>query len=156
MEHVRFRLTWHQRLLPQVPGALLVTALTISAWLRSPDSPGPGFPFAAAVWLAVPAGLLVHARFGVTLTPSAAVVHNTRRRTIRWADVQGIWTESGVGVRHVVLCEANGRVTRLRAPITGFMSRDAAFEEKFRTIGEWWLRHRGPEWTPLPQPWRSR
>jgi hypothetical protein len=83
------------------------------------------------------------------------VVHDLRRRTIRWADVQGIWVESSMGVRRVVICEAGGRLTRLRAPITGFMSQDAAFEEKFQAIGEWWLRHRGPDWAPLPQPWRS-
>ncbi|MET9877373.1 hypothetical protein ABZZ36_22460 [Actinacidiphila glaucinigra] len=156
MERVRFRPTWYQRMAPLLPGALLVTSLTIAAPLFSPTPAGPDFTFAAAVWLAVPAGLLLSARFGVTLTPTAAVVHNPRRRTIRWADVQGIWVESNMGVRQVVICEAGGRLTRLRAPATGLLYQDAAFEEKFRTIGEWWLRHRGPQWTPLPRPWRGR
>lgn len=156
MERVRFRPTWYQRLAPLLPGALLVTSLTIAAPLLSPHPAGPDFTFAAAVWLAMPAALLLSARFGVTLTPTAAVVHNPRRRTIPWADVQGIWIESGRGVRRVVICEAGGRITTLRAPATGALYQDAAFEEKFRTIGEWWLRHRGPQWTPLPQPWRSR
>ncbi|MDX2648841.1 hypothetical protein PV341_35810 [Streptomyces sp. PA03-1a] len=153
MERVRFRLTWYQRVMPLVPAAVLVTALAIAEPLLFPDSSGAGFAFPAGVWLALPAGLLGSARFGVTLTPSAAVVHNLRRRTVRWADVQGIWVESNMGVRRVVIREADGRLTRLRAPVTGFMSQDAAFEEKFRTIGEWWLHHRGPEWVPLSRPW---
>lgn len=156
MEHVRFRLTWYQRVMPLVPAAVLVTALAIAEPLLFPDSSGAGFAFPAGVWLALPAGLLGSARFGVTLTPSAAVVHNLRRRTVRWADVQGIWVESNMGVRRVVIREADGRLTRLRAPVTGFMSQDAAFEEKFRTIGEWWLHHRGPEWVPLSRPWPGR
>ncbi|WP_405767819.1 hypothetical protein OG539_24015 [Actinacidiphila glaucinigra] len=156
MEHVRFRPTWHQRVMPLVPAAVLVTVLAIAAPLLFPDPFGPGFAFPTGVWLAVPAGLLMSARFGVTLTPSAAVVHNPRRRTIRWADVQGIWVESNMGVRRVVICEADGRLTRLRAPITGVMSQDAAFEEKFQTIGEWWLHHRGSQWVPSPRPWPGR
>ncbi|MDX3352950.1 hypothetical protein PV703_06350 [Streptomyces sp. ME01-24h] len=148
MERVRFRLTWYQRVMPLLPGAMLVTALEITSSLLSPTSPGPDFAFPAAVWLAVPVGLLGAARFGVTLTPSAALVHSPRRRTIRWADVQDIRVESSMGVRHVVIREADGRLTPLRAPVTGFMYRDPAFEERIRTLCEWWLRHRGPRWTP--------
>ncbi|MFF7214394.1 hypothetical protein ACFZAU_28295 [Streptomyces sp. NPDC008238] len=153
MEHVRFRLTWYQRMMPLLPAAIAVTLMTLP--LLSPASSRPGLAFPVGVWLALPVVLLSSARFGVTLTPSEAVVHNLRRRTIRWADVQGIWVESSMGVRRVVICEADGRLTRLRAPVTGFLSQDAAFEEKFAAIGEWWLRHRGPEWAPRPQPWRS-
>lgn len=76
MERVRFRPTWYQRLAPLLPGALLVTSLTTAAPLLSPHPAGPDFTFAAAVWLAMPAALLLSARFGVTLTPTAAVVHN--------------------------------------------------------------------------------
>src|SRR5262245_37818897 len=103
MEHVRFRLTWYQRMMPLLPAAIAVTLMARP--LRSPASSGPGLTFPVGVWLALPVVLLSSARFGVTLTPSEAVVHNLRRRTIRWADVQGIWVESSMGVRRVVICE---------------------------------------------------
>ncbi|MGH1554427.1 hypothetical protein ACRAWF_28255 [Streptomyces sp. L7] len=89
-------------------------------------------------------------RFGITLTPSAVVVHNLRRRTIPWPDIQAVQPESLLGTTTIVLYEANGRRTRLRAPSTGFPARDRHFEEKFHTIGTWWLAHRGPDWTPFP------
>lgn len=156
MERVRFRLTWYQRMMPALPAAVVLTLLSAVEQLVFPTSPGVGFAFPAGMWLAVPALLLLSAPYGVTLTASSAVVHGLRRRTISWGDVQGIWTESSMGVRRIVICEGDGRLTRLRAPVTGFPARDSAFEEKFRAIGEWWLRHRGPDWSPLPQPWPNR
>ncbi|WP_234477669.1 hypothetical protein [Streptomyces sp. MBT65] len=129
-----------------VGAGLLVTSLT-----------GPPPPDALTASLTICFGLLVlgillPAYFGVTLTESAAVVRNLRRRTIPWADIQSIQIESIVGTRTVVLHEANGRRTRLRAPSTGFLAWDRRFEEKFHVIGQWWLTHRGPDWTPIPPP----
>ncbi|MDX3235629.1 hypothetical protein PV392_08010 [Streptomyces sp. ME03-5709C] len=140
--------------MPLLPGAALVTALEIASSLLSPTSPeaptspGPDLAFPAAVWLAVPVGLLASARVGVTLTPSAVLVHDLRRGAIRWADVQDIRVESHMRVRQVVIHAPDGRLIRLRAPVTGCVYRDPAFEERFRTIGEWWVRHRGPGWSP--------
>ncbi|WP_327122086.1 hypothetical protein OG206_32145 [Streptomyces sp. NBC_01341] len=88
--------------------------------------------------------------FGVTLTASAAVVHNVRRRTIHWPDVQAIRVENFQGNHVVVIYEAGGRRTRLRTPATGFLSWDRRFDEKFATIDDWWQQHRGPDWTPTP------
>ncbi|MET8331637.1 hypothetical protein [Streptomyces sp. NPDC005181] len=96
--------------------------------------------------------LIVGQYVGVTLTESTAIVHNLRRRTIRWSNVQAIRVEPFQGIRTVVLYEASGRRTRLRAPITGFLNWDRGFEEKFHTIGRWWLEHRGPDWAPVPVP----
>ncbi|WP_406434528.1 hypothetical protein [Streptomyces sp. NBC_01589] len=89
---------------------------------------------------------------GVTLTESTAIVHSLRRRTIQWSNVQAIRVERVQGTQTVVIYEAGGRRTRLRAPITGFLNWDRGFEEKFRTIGRWWLDHRGPDWTPVLLP----
>lgn len=86
---------------------------------------------------------------GITLTADHAVVHNVRRRKIAWADVQCIRIESYLGSRTIVIYEASGRHTRLRAPIRGFLSWDRRFDEKFHTIGQWWLAHRGAAWTPV-------
>ncbi|MGW0824692.1 hypothetical protein [Streptomyces sp. NPDC002845] len=105
------------------------------------------------LWIAVLVlGVLLPFYFGVTLTSSAAVVHGLRRRTILWSDVQAIQVESIMGTRTVVIHEAGGRRTRLRAPTTGFLAWDRRFEEKFHVIGRWWLDHRGTDWTPVPPP----
>jgi hypothetical protein len=105
-------------------------------------------------------GSLVTGRgFGVTLTPSSARVHNLRRRDIPWSAVQAITIEKYLTARTIVLYDATGRRTRLRAPVTGFLAWDQQFEEKFHTIGQWWLAHRGPGWAPVwapPSPqWRT-
>ncbi|WP_326608285.1 hypothetical protein OG930_44200 [Streptomyces sp. NBC_01799] len=105
------------------------------------------------MWVAALFVLLVLGQyFGVTLTESTAIVHNLRRRTIQWSNVQAIRVERVQGAQTIVIYEAGGRRTRLRAPITGFLSWDRGFEEKFRTIGRWWLDHRGPDWAPVLLP----
>jgi hypothetical protein len=129
----------------------------VSAILLVTSLAGSPPPDAQTAWLAfwlglLVVGLLLPSYFGVTLTESAAVVRNLRRRTIPWADIQSIQIESIMGTRTVVLYEANGRSTRLRAPSTGFLAWDRRFEEKFHVIGQWWLTHRGPDWTPAPPP----
>ncbi|WP_245608054.1 hypothetical protein [Streptomyces hokutonensis] len=145
----RYGATVWQRLGPVFPMLVVGVALLVASLTGSPP------PDALAAWLTVCFGLLVldillPAYFGVTLTESAAVVRNLRRRTIPWADIQSIQIESIMGTRTVVLYEANGRRTRLRSPSTGFLAWDRRFEEKFHVIGQWWLTHRGPDWTPLP------
>ncbi|MGW3628523.1 hypothetical protein [Streptomyces sp. NPDC000880] len=146
-ERIRYRLTRLQRLLPMLPGSVIMTVFLVLIWL---DGGPVGPPLAVVV---LPFVLLIASRpFGVTLTQSAAVVHNLTRRTIPWANVQAIQIESYLGIRTVVIYEAGGRRTRLRAPITGFLSWDHTFGEKFHTIGGWWLDHRGPDWAPVAPP----
>ncbi|MFE7712274.1 hypothetical protein ACFU6I_42485 [Streptomyces sp. NPDC057486] len=146
-ECIRYRLTPLQRLLPMLPAAVIMPAFQVSIWL---DGGPVGPPLTSVV---LPFVLLIALRpFGITLTQSAAVVHNLTRRTIPWADVQAIQVESFFGARTVVIYEAGGRRTRLRAPITGFLNWDRTFEEKFHVIGRWWLYHRGPDWAPGPPP----
>ncbi|MFE2095893.1 hypothetical protein [Streptomyces sp. NPDC059468] len=149
-ERIRYRLTRLQRLLSALP-AFFIVALQVLLWLDG----GPFGPlrFSLLVWaVLLPVALITSRPFGVTLTPSAAVVHNFRRRTVPWSNVQAVRIESLFGSRTVVIYETGGRRTRLRAPITGFLSWDRSFEEKFHTIGRWWLDHRGPDWTPVPPP----
>ncbi len=149
-ESVRYRLTRRQRLLTAVP-AIVVMAFQVLFWLDG----GPFGPVLVSLlmWaVLLPVAPITARYFGVTLTPSAAVVHNLRRRTIPWSNVQAVQIEHLLGSRTVVIYEAGGRRTRLRAPITGFLSWDRSFEEKFHTIGRWWLYHRGPDWAPAPPP----
>lgn len=151
-ERIRYRLTRPQRLLPTLPGFVAATFSQTLFWLDGgPIDPAlvPGL----LIWgVLLPLALITTRSFGVTLTPSAAIAHNLRRRTIQWSDVQAIQIESLLGSRTVVIYEAGGRHTRLRAPMTGFLSWDRGFEEKFHTIGRWWLDHRGPDWVPVPPP----
>ncbi|MEW2401725.1 hypothetical protein [Streptomyces sp. NPDC046862] len=154
-ESVRYRLTLAQRGLPALP--LAVTGMALQSLFRLHGPPPPGLVLMTRVWIGMPLfNLLLAPRFGITLTSSAAVVRNLRRRTIPWSNVQAIHIEPYMGTRRLVLYEAGGRRTPLRAPITGFLAWDSGFEEKYHTIGRWWLAHRGPDWTPVPPPWAVR
>ncbi|MFJ9868880.1 hypothetical protein [Streptomyces sp. NPDC101165] len=149
-DRICYRLTRLQRLLSVLP-AIVVTAFQVLSWLDGGPY-GPVFVSLLMWGVLLPVALIISRPFGVTLTPSAAIVRNLRRRTIPWSNVQAIQIESLFGSRTVVIYEAGGRRTRLRAPITGFLSWDRSFEEKFHTIGRWWLDHRGPDWAPVPPP----
>ncbi|MFI5635093.1 hypothetical protein ACIA8E_38265 [Streptomyces sp. NPDC051664] len=151
-ERIRYRRTRFQCALPLLPAAVLgVVTEILDGMRRDPFSLGAANPL--WLWIAMPLlAMIVFPRYGVTLTPSAAVVHNLRRQIIPWSDVQGVHTESSLGQRTVVIYEASGCRTRLRAPMTGALGWDRRFEEKFHTIERWWLAHRGPDWTPVPSP----
>ncbi|MEV0737646.1 hypothetical protein AB0I51_17095 [Streptomyces sp. NPDC050549] len=144
-------MTVWQRAIPFLPAFAISAAFFGTSTTEAGTTPPGGLPGLLAFWIAllILTALFPH-RFGITLTPSAAVVHNLRRRTIPWSDIQAVQPESLFGTTTIVLYEANGRRTRLRAPSTGFLARDRHFEEKFHTIGTWWLTHRGPDWTPVP------
>ncbi|MFK0157756.1 hypothetical protein ACIQVK_37535 [Streptomyces sp. NPDC090493] len=151
-EHVRYRLTKFQRLLPALPGFAVVVPFQVLIWLEDGTFDSTVLPALLTWGVLVPLLQIATRGFGVTLTPTTAVVHSFRRRTIPWADVQAIQIESVLGSRTVVIYEAGGRQTRLRAPMTGFLNRDRSFEEKFHIIGRWWQQHRGPDWVPVPPP----
>lgn len=86
--------------------------------------------------------------FGITLTPSHAVVNNLRRRKVSWSDVQAVTTENLLGAWRTVLWTSTERVP-LRAPMTFIGSLGAErFERDFHAIGQWWLAHRGADWQP--------
>jgi hypothetical protein len=91
-------------------------------------------------------------RAPVMLTPDAIKVGKGFKQVIAWSDVRLIDIERrSFGNRRVVIYEISGRRTVLNAPITGFLFWDRRFEEKFHTIGGWYLEHRtlpgaaGPE-----------
>lgn len=88
--------------------------------------------------------------FGVTLTATEARVQNLRRRAILWSDVRAVAAENVLGTRVIVLHKENRR-TRLRAPITGWLTLDRRFERKYQIIGQWWLEHGCLVEQPLPE-----
>ena len=89
----------------------------------------------AVVWAAITA--LVFRWQGVTLAPDGLHVHSPRPRTIRWPDIAWLSTQRLLGATYVIVWEASGRWTRLRAPTTGLVAWDRDFEDKCRTIGTW-------------------
>ena len=155
-EEIRFRLTLWQQSVPYSP-ILLGGVVELILHLMLPPTPAAyaltpaehhqvvlfnaiAIPIAVVLMIVV----VVQSRwFGVTLTPTAARVHNLRRRTVLWSDVRAVTTQTVLFSRVVVLHEEN-RTTRLRAPLTGFLMWDRRFEEKYHTIGQWWLDHRSP------------
>lgn len=148
---VRYSATAWQRVTPLLPLTVLNVALLVTSWTGTP--PPDEVTALVTIWIGLLfLGVLLPSWFGVTLTPSAAVVRNVRRRTIPWADIQAIQTESTLGTKSIVLHEANGHRTELRAPTTGFLSWDRHFDEKLHTMETWWQTHRGPDWTPIPPP----
>jgi hypothetical protein len=153
-ERVRFRLTAWQRVLPFAPLLFAGCAgLSVKLMEPPPSAAYAGtaverhhafeFTVATGVFLAllVLLSLLTNHSFGVTLTPTEVRVHSLRRRVIRWSDVRAVTAENQLGTRSVCLYEEKRR-TRLRAPVTGLLLWDRRFEEKYHTIGQWWLDHR--------------
>ncbi|MET7552181.1 MULTISPECIES: hypothetical protein [unclassified Streptomyces] len=151
-ERIRYRCTRLQRVLPVLPLLVVVGGTTVIDWVTLKRA-GSEIAESLGSWAAMVLVLLILGQyFGVTLTESTVIVHRLRRRTILWSNVQAIRVEHFQGTQVVVIYETGGRRTRLRAPITGFLCWDREFEEKFRTIGRWWLDHRGPDWTPVLLP----
>ena len=89
----------------------------------------------AVVWAAITA--LVFRWQGVTLAPDGLHVHSLRPRTILWADIASVSTQRLLGATYVIVWEASGRWTRLRAPTTGLLAWDRDFEAKCRAISTW-------------------
>ena len=142
---IRYRLTGPQLLFPSLLYVLFMSHQVMS-WL-SYGTPLSGSAFVRTSMVLMNVlylGLLArHRWFGVTLTPTEVIVHNFRRRTIPWTQIRGVQAEPFQSMKTVVLYDTTGRRTRLRAPITGFLSWDRHFEEKFHTIGSWWQIHHG-------------
>lgn len=98
-------------------------------------------PVAAGGCLALPFG----GNYGADLTPHHIDVRGLRNRRIPWDRIVGIHIEKTVLGRRVVIYEADGRRTRLRAPLSGFLSWDRRFEEKFHAIERQWIAARSLE-----------
>ena len=124
---------------------LTVSAMSLVFWLMSPEDPF----FEASTLLQVGAGFALGLSpsrlMDTTLTPDALVHRRLRRRVVPWTSVRQVTSESFLRGRSVVIHEYSGRRTRLHAPVTGLMFWDRDFEAKYRTIGEWFMAHRGQE-----------
>jgi hypothetical protein len=81
---------------------------------------------------------------GTSLTRRGLVVHAVPTLVIPWEDVHEIEVESQLGISTVVVHHGTGvrRRTRLSAPTTGPLGRDAQFQEKVRVLRTFWAAHR--------------
>jgi hypothetical protein len=94
-------------------------------------------------------------RWGVGLTPEAAVVRRWRTRTVRWSDVTSITVRRRNGgvsrvVLHTTATTAGGGPVVLPAPRVGFLLWDRRFEDKYAAMVRCWESNRGPGRPPAP------
>lgn len=138
---IRYRLTVLQRLMPTILAILAIGVFQLVIWLANGQTHIAVTGRLAEMWAVAGVVRVLYGwdDFGVGLTPVALEVHNLRRRTILWTEVQAIRVERILDSRTVVVYEASGRRTRLRAPVTGLFSPDKRFDEKFHTLERWWL-----------------
>ena len=59
------------------------------------------------------------------------------------ADIASVSTDRMLGTTYVIVWDASGRSTRLRAPMTGLLAWDRDFEAKYQTITAWHQALRG-------------
>ena len=138
---IRFRSTPRQwALLVGIVGAAFLVPQLVLA-LAFANSPAPGQPLLIPtltfllVWTV--GSWIIYRWQGVTLTRDALHVHNLQARTIRWVDIASVSTDRMLGTTYVIVWEASGRSTLLRAPTTGLLAWDRDFEAKYQTITAW-------------------
>lgn len=80
---------------------------------------------------------------GTSLTQRGVVVHAVPSLVIPWDEVHEIEVEHQLGIKTVVVHHGTDhRRTRLTAPTTGPLGRDAEFAEKVRAMRAYWAAHR--------------
>lgn len=152
---IGYRLTVLQRLMPTIVAILAIGVFQLLIWLANGQIYIAVTGRLAEMWAVAGIARVLYGRgnFGVGLTPAALEVHNLRRRTIPWTEVQAIRVERILDSRTVVVYEASGQRTRLRAPVTGVFFWDKRFDEKFHTLKRWWLDCRAiNQASPAPGP----
>lgn len=137
---VRFTLTWAQRRWFFYASLWFEAVVIADATLN--DGRFGGSWRTALVGLVLFAMAAAMRVVGVSLTDKHAVVHAIPAQRIPWHDVDEVEVEHAFGIKTVVLHHAGGRRTRLNAPTTGPLGRDAEFQTKVGVIRSFWARHR--------------
>jgi hypothetical protein len=139
---VRLRLTWSQRR----AFVLTVLGFQVLVWADALLNDGrfggsEKTALAGLVLMVMAAGTWW---VGTSLTRRGLVVHAVPTLVIPWEDVHEIEVESQLGISTVVVHHGTGarRRTRLSAPTTGPLGRDAQFQEKVRVLRTFWAAHR--------------
>jgi len=142
---VRLRLTWSQR------RAFVLTVIGFQALVWGDAllndgrfGGGPGTALAGLVFLLMAAATWW---VGTSATRRGLVVHAVPTLVIPWDEVHEIVVENQLGVKTVVVHHGTAvpRRTRLAAPTTGPIGRDADFQDKVRVLRSYWAAHRATQ-----------
>lgn len=139
---IRLHLTWAQR------RAFVLTVLGFQALVWADvllDDGRFGGSWKTALAGVVLAGMAAATWWiGTSLTHRGVVVHAVPTLMIPWSEVHEIEVESQLGISTVVVHHGVGarRRTRLSAPTTGPLGRDAQFQDKVRVMRTFWAAHR--------------
>lgn len=139
---VRLRLTWSQRR----AFVLTVLGFQVLVWadalLNAGRFGGSGRTALAGLALIVMAAATWWV--GTSATRRGIVVHAVPTMVIPWDEVREIEVASQLGIKTVVVHHGTGvqRRTRLAAPTTGPLGRDADFQDKVRVLRSHWAAHR--------------
>lgn len=139
---IRLRLTWAQRR----AFVLSVLGFQLLVWVDALLLDGR---FGGS-WRTALAGLVLAVMaaatwwIGTSLTHRGVVVHAVPPLLIPWSEVHEIEVENQLGISTVVVHHGVGthRRTRLCAPTTGPLGRDAQFHDKVRVMRTFWAAHR--------------
>ena len=139
-KRVKFGLTWPQRR----AFALSVLGFQVLVWADVLlNDGGYGGSWRTAL---VGLGLLGMAAatwwIGTSVTRRGLVIHAVPSMEIPWDDVHEIEVELSLGISTVVVHHGKSRRTRLAAPTTGPLGRDAKFQEKVGVMRSFWADHR--------------
>ena len=142
LKPVRLRLTWSQR------RAFVLSVLGFQGLVWADALLNDG-RFGGSAKTAL-AGLVLIAMaaatwwVGTSANRRGIVVHAVPSLVIPWDEVHEIEVENQMGIKTVVVHHGRAvrRRTRLSAPTTGFLGRDADFQEKVRVLRTYWAAHR--------------
>jgi hypothetical protein len=90
-------------------------------------------------------------RLTATLTPAGIELRRLRRTVISWPDIAAVRVEPFLLSRRVVLCESDGRRTRMPVPTTSWLLRDRDFDDKVARIRACLTRYSADQAT-APEP----
>ncbi|UGQ14195.1 hypothetical protein LO772_11720 [Yinghuangia sp. ASG 101] len=151
MHEIRMELGFGQRL-PYLAAGCGLTALGIVSIVFD-STPTSLFPGVAMLVM-----FFVSARWGAVLTPYGLTAKGLTTRHFAWPEIAMVEVSRFLGTQTVRLTLANGKRTRLRAPVSGWGAQDAHFPMKAYTIWQWWAAGSGrvaqPD-GPVPPLWQQ-
>lgn len=149
MHEIRMGLSFRQRL-PYLAGGGALTVLGVVSIVYD------GVPTSLVPGVVMLVTFFASAGWGAVLTPHGLTAKGFTTRHFAWAEIAHVEVAPFLGTQTVRLTLANGKRTRLRAPIDSWGARDPEFPAKATAIWQWWAAATGrtaPPGGPAPQPW---
>lgn len=147
MHEIRMGLSFGQRT-PYLIGGGLMTVGGVANIVFD------GVPTSLVPGVAMIVVFFASARWGAVLTSHGLTAKGFTTRHFAWPEIMEVEVSKFLGTQTVRLTLANGKRTRLRAPISGWGGHDPEFPAKSYTIWQWWIAATGRmPGGPAPQPW---